>query len=319
MLSVIVCTYNRCQLLAKALESIAASAVPETVQWEVLVMDNNSSDQTREVVEDFSKRFKGRFRYYFEPRRGKSFALNSGISESSGEVLAFTDDDVVVDSTWLWSLTAPLLSGEWAGAGGRIIPVWGRPLPRWLAPEGVLLSGPFVALDLGPHPVSLNQAPVGANMAFRRDVFTRYGGFRTDLGPTGEQLRKGEDSEFSLRLLNDGGRLRYEPSAVVHHPVPPNRLQKRYLLSWYFSHGRFEIPEQTSRRRTRLLIAGIPWRPFRGFIRWSVQWLFSTTPSKRFSARLQLWAIAGTILGCYELAHKSGQSDSVVAGFPSTD
>ena len=120
--TVVLCTYNRCQSLERALSSIAASTLPQGFEWEVLVVDNNSSDQTREVVEDFCRRYPGRFRHVFEPRQGKSYALNTAISGARGDVLAFVDDDVFVEPTWLQNLTADLYSGEWAGAGGRILP-----------------------------------------------------------------------------------------------------------------------------------------------------------------------------------------------------
>ena len=110
--TVILCTYNRCQVLRAALQSLAASELPDSIQWEVLVVDNNSTDQTRQVVEEFCRRCPGRFRYIFEPHPGKSFALNRGIQEAKGEVLAFTDDDVSVEPTWLQNLTASLNDGD---------------------------------------------------------------------------------------------------------------------------------------------------------------------------------------------------------------
>src|SRR5271156_2755228 len=93
-LSDILCTYNRAESLAKALASIAQSTVPDSIQWEVLVVDNNSRDATRSVVEEFWWRDPSRFRYLFEPKQGKSNALNAGIQQARGEILAFTDDDV---------------------------------------------------------------------------------------------------------------------------------------------------------------------------------------------------------------------------------
>src|ERR1700677_4197251 len=103
--TVIICSYNRCRSLAKTLESVAASTFTDGRKWEVLVIDNNSKDQTREVAEDFCRRYPDHFRYLFEPRQGKSNALNLGISEARGEVLAFTDDDVTVEPSWLQKLT----------------------------------------------------------------------------------------------------------------------------------------------------------------------------------------------------------------------
>ena len=104
--TVILCTYNRCGSLVRALESVAASQLPPSVEWEVLVVDNNSTDQTREVVADFARRHAGRFRYVFEARQGQSHARNAGIQEAAGDVLAFTDDDIRVEPTWLAKLSA---------------------------------------------------------------------------------------------------------------------------------------------------------------------------------------------------------------------
>ena len=95
--TVIIVTYNRCQSLAKALESVVLSSLPTSVEWEVLVVDNNSSDQTLQVAEDFRARYPDRFRYLRQPNPGKSFGLNAGILASRGDILAFIDDDVTVN------------------------------------------------------------------------------------------------------------------------------------------------------------------------------------------------------------------------------
>src|ERR1700693_4778740 len=111
-ISVILCTYNRSQSLAKALESVAASQMPTSLEWQVLIVDNNSQDQTREVAEAFCGRDPSHFHYLFEPQQGKSYALNRGICEAEGDVLAFMDDDVTVEPNWLCELTKPLLDPE---------------------------------------------------------------------------------------------------------------------------------------------------------------------------------------------------------------
>src|SRR5690242_5620823 len=100
-ISVILCTFNRYSHLDIALNSIAASDVPENVEWEILVVDNNSTDRTREVVYNLMNRFPERIRYFFEPHPGKSYALNTGIRQAAGEILVFTDDDVIVEPAWL--------------------------------------------------------------------------------------------------------------------------------------------------------------------------------------------------------------------------
>ena len=268
-------------------------------------MDNNSSDQTREVVEDFCGKYPGRFRYLLEPNQGVSYARNTGIRESRGEVVAFMDDDVTVEQEWLWSLTACLLSGEWAGVGGRIIPVWECSAPNWLSVSGPHSFGPFVAFDRGLEAGQLSEPPFGANMAFRREVFEKYGYFRTDLGRSGSNLLSNEDTEFGRRLLAGGERLRYEPSAVMHHPVTENRLQKSYLLAWWLAKGKADAMEMGISKETRWLLAGIPLRLYRSLAVWTLRWLTAVDSKKRFSDKLNVWNLAGQIVGCYQVSGRT--------------
>src|SRR5215472_16667421 len=192
-LTVILCTCNRAQSLTETLESLTSSRLPRSVVWEVLVVDNNSTDQTRGLVEEFCRRYPGRFRYLLESKPGKSHALNAGIASARGEVLVFVDDDVTVGPDWLQNLTAELLrNGEWAGVAGRILPAHAFKLPPWLVwkyDDGAFRPDPLGILcahfDLGDEPKELNldEAPYGANMALKRSAFAKYGGFRIHLGP----------------------------------------------------------------------------------------------------------------------------------------
>src|SRR5438045_9093813 len=116
--TLVVCTYNRADSLGTTAHSVASLTMPESVEWEVLLVDNNSSDRTREVCEEFCRRYPGRFRYLFEPKQGLSHARNAGVREACGDIVAFTDDDVIVQPTWLHNLTAQLYGGAWAGTGG---------------------------------------------------------------------------------------------------------------------------------------------------------------------------------------------------------
>jgi glucosyl-dolichyl phosphate glucuronosyltransferase len=300
-ITVILCTYNRCCLLAAALESVAASVLPESIDWEVLVVDNNSDDQTREVVEDACRRSPGRFRYQLEPRQGKSHALNTGIARAKGDVLAFMDDDVEVEPNWLENLTAPLRDGRFAGSGGRVLPNWPTSLPSWLAPEGWSALGPLAAFDQGSDQHPLTDPPVGTNMAFEKTMFEKYGNFRTDLGPCpGSEIRN-EDSEFGRRLLSAGERLCYEPSAVVHHFVAPERLHPEYFLVWWFDKARSDIRESGIPRDTPWLIGGVPLSCFRRLARWTLQWMSTFDSRRRFECKLKVWVNAGLIVECFRL------------------
>ena len=308
-ITVILCTYNRCRSLVRALESAAALKLPEADEWEILVVDNNSTDKTREVVANFCRQYPGRFRYLFEPRQGKSHALNAGIREAHADVLAFMDDDVTVDPEWLRNLTASLHGGYWAGAGGRILPQQTFRPPPWLLLSERYALSPLALFDPGSDTVELFEAPFGTNMAFRRGMFDKHGGFRTDLGPRpGSEIRS-EDSEFAHRLLMAGEHLRYEHSAVVYHAVPESRLQKRYFLNWWFDKARADIRAYGDLARNKLHLKGVPLVLFRRLTAWTVRWLFASNPARRFSCKVKVWLVAGQIQESYRQATKAERTD----------
>ncbi|MGA7909369.1 MAG: glycosyltransferase [Candidatus Sulfotelmatobacter sp.] len=304
-ITVILCTFNRSQSLSKALASIAVQELPHQVTWEVLVVDNNSRDQTRSVVEEFCRKYPNRYRYVFEPRQGKSHALNAGIREASGEVLAFLDDDVMAEPTWLQNLTVPLRQGECAGVGGRILPEKTFTPPHWIPLQERYALAPLAVftpdLEAGPF----TDAPFGANMAFQKRVFEKHGGFRTDLGPQpgGIHPQKSEDSEFGHRVLGAGEKLRYEPSAVVYHVVPASRVRKGYFLAWWSDKARSDIRAFGVPTDTSWLVAGVPLYLFRRLAVWSLRWLVTLEPSRRFSCQVKAWSNFGQIVECYQQAH----------------
>lgn len=301
-ITVILCTYNRCHMLAKSLESVLASQLPDSITWEILVVDNNSTDQTQQVVANFSVRYPERIRYIFEPKPGKSNALNAGIRDARGDVFAFVDDDVVVETIWLRNLTAPLDSTEWAGVGGRIIPDRDFKPPRWIPLHERYALAPLAMFDLGLRPGQLLEAPFGTNMAFRKAVIEKLGGFRTDLGPRPGSAIRGEDTEFGFRVLADGQRLWYEPSAVVYHSLPAHRLQKQYFLTWWHDKARADIRTDGVPTDTKWYFAGIPLYLFRRFAVWTIRWLATPNPARRFSCRLKVWGITAQIKECYRLS-----------------
>ena len=287
--SVILCTYNRCESLRTALQSVAACRFPDPASWEVLVVDNNSKDQTRAVVEEFVRQYPGRFRYLFEPQPGKSHALNSGIQEARGDILAFMDDDVTVDPGWLQTLTNVLQSPEFAGVGGRILPERSFAPPAWLSMENRYALAPLAIFDLGTEAHQLPEPPFGTNMAFRKEMFVKYGGFRKDLGPRPGSEIRGEDTEFGDRILLAGERLWYEPAAVVYHSLPANRLRKEYFLKWWYDKARADLRADPDFNKPRLRFAGAPLVFYRRLIAWALRWMFSFQSARRFSCKLKVW------------------------------
>lgn len=303
-ITVILCTYNRSESLGRALVSIAASTFSHPVEWEILVVDNNSRDQTRSVVEGFAAQYPVRVRYVFEPQQGLSHARNTGIRESRGRILAFTDDDVTVDPAWLQNLTGALQNVEWVGVSGRTLPAGTPAIPSWLAIEGPYgMGGPICALyDFGDLAREIQEPPYGANMAYRREMFETYGGFRADLGRKPGSLLSLEDTEFGRRLLKAGKRLCYEPTAVVHHEVAQDRLNEAYLLAWWCDYGRALIrvrgPGQSVLGMPRPLLKILKYATL-DIPKWIWRWIRTGNPQRKFYCKCRVWVTIGQIKECW--------------------
>ncbi|MBS1841137.1 MAG: glycosyltransferase family 2 protein [Acidobacteria bacterium] len=292
-ITVIICTFNRSSGLNKTLHSLAASVVPSSISWEVLIIDNNSTDATADVAKSFVKQQPNRFRYLLETKQGKSFALNRGIAESAGRVLAFVDDDAVVQADWLFNLSSPILEGECQGTGGRILPQGTFRPPAWFPKDHQQAQGALVIFDLGPQRSRLHTAPFGTNMAFRKFVFEKYGEFRTDLGPPPAPHR-GEDSEFAGRLLAAGEEMLYLPSALVFHELPVHRMTKSYIQKWSLEKGYSDAALSSEAERYK--IGGVPLYLVRRLLVWATRWLASVRPAQRFGNKLNALWIVGQIV-----------------------
>jgi len=136
-------------------------------------------------------------------------------------------------------------------------------------------------------------------MAFRKEMFEKYGYFRIDLGPRpGSEIRN-EDTEFGDRLISGGERLHYEPSALVFHPVTRNRINKDYFLRWWFHKGEANIRQFGVRPGTKYYVGGIPLFLFRNLVVWTIRWMVGIQPARRFSSKLSVWTKVGEIKECY--------------------
>jgi glycosyltransferase involved in cell wall biosynthesis len=238
--SVVIATYNRSGLLADTLRSLSAQQVPRALQWEMVVVDNNSSDTTRETVRRLGETSSVPVRYEFEPRQGQSFARNSGIEVAKGAVIMFTDDDILPDRGWVSGMLRALTTDHLDGVGGRVLPQWEAAVPRWLSSRPDLMSWLALIEEDQPcllkYPLSPMRRIVGASMAFRREVF-EFGRFKTSLGHRGRRLYGEEEVEFIHRLLLKGKRIGYDPSVVVHHRIGASRLRKSFFIRRLFDHA----------------------------------------------------------------------------------
>lgn len=250
MISVIICTYNRSESLKDTLKSIEALFIPKELQWELVIVDNNSTDDTKKVVEYFADSSKAKVGYVFESNQGLSFARNAGIRHAQGEIVAFTDDDVIVDKNWLCFIAGTFVEYNVDCVSGKILPIWLGERPDWLTDD---LLKVLAILDHGDRVHDFTgstseRLPFGANFSFKKEVFLRNGYFNEKLAP-------GEDQEMFQRLLAAGGKAIYNPDIVVHHKIPPERLTKAYFRSWHHKGGKVSAELEY---HSRVKLFGVP-------------------------------------------------------------
>jgi glucosyl-dolichyl phosphate glucuronosyltransferase len=259
-ISIVIATYNRAALLCECLRHLADQRFE--AEDEVVVVDNGSADDTPRVIEVSRQRFPVRLRHLTELRPGKSNAVAAAVTAATGDVFAFTDDDVTVDPLWLATIRRIMRDSNAALVGGPVFPRWETAPPSWLrfettefgrlaAPLGLLNYGP-AALELGPRTV------LGSNMAVRRAPINKVGGFARHLGKLRGTLLSGEDHELCQRVQAAGYRAMYCPELRVVHWVPAERMRASYSMSWFFwsgiTHAKFDAVE----RGRPTLTGGVP-------------------------------------------------------------
>ena len=231
--SVLIATRNRVNALRDALDSLFTHHNLEVPGWEVLIADNGSTDATVEVCREFAARFPGRLRWLVDSRQGKSNALNSGLLETRGEVIAMTDDDVLCAPNFLAEIRRVFSDRSIDSAQGRVFLDWKGGEPTWLDEIAEQLMS---LRDYGDEMFEWEDRLSGCNMVVRRDAAIAVGGFAAELGPG--TIGISEDSEFSRRLKDEGFRAVYAPSVVVVHQVPAGRVTPRFLRARRFGMGR---------------------------------------------------------------------------------
>ncbi len=237
--SVIIPTYNRAALLRDAVRSVLDQETQTT--FEIIIVDNNSQDDTRSVVHDLIADHPGRITYILETEQGNAHARNRGVKSARAGVIAFLDDDVIVEKNWLASLKEVLdARADLSFVGGKVLPQWNGPPPSWLTPEH---WSPLALLDYGPEDLIISgNSPRGlltANIAFRKSVFAETGAFSPHLQRVKNAIGSMEDTEFLLRVCRSGKQGMYSPRMVARAPVEPERLTKNYHRRWHMGHGHF--------------------------------------------------------------------------------
>jgi len=308
--SVVIATYNRAESLLSTLQSL--SEVRLIAETEVVVVDNNSNDHTKEVVNKATLWFPGKLLYVFEAEQGRSAALNSGIRACRGEIILITDDDVQVDADWICAARRGLAEEKCDYVCGKVLPIWQKGRPRWLPNRGGKHWGVVGLLDYGTEAIKLGaQVPIGVNMAFRRDAFARAGMWDNLVGRRGTSLLGQEVREWGLRARAVGLTGFYIPEMVVHHLISSERLTKRYFRRWFYWHGisrailfelwgvDMETPEETTLDFSKVpQIMGVPRYMYRSCLHKFTQILSSAMRRDEvatFENELWLWFFAGIL------------------------
>jgi glycosyltransferase involved in cell wall biosynthesis len=238
--TVAICTFNRAESLRLTLDSLVAMEVPSDLPWELLIVNNNSTDHTDDVIGEYVGRLP--IRREFESRGGKSNALNRAIDVAKGDYIVWTDDDVVVDPGLLTAYaTAFRRWPEAAVFGGRIKPKYEAPVEKWVLESEAVLGGPYAIRDFGDQIVTLaaddeDHFPYGANWAVRA-IEQRAFPYNPELGPVPNRIRNQEEIDLTHRLLASGATGYWIPEAIVEHCIGRDRQTVRYIADYYESWG----------------------------------------------------------------------------------
>jgi glycosyltransferase involved in cell wall biosynthesis len=301
--SVVVGTYNRAHLLKGTLAALASQEVPSSLQWEIIIVDNNSQDATARLVTTFATTIP--LRYVFEPQQGLSRARNRGVKEARGSIIAFTDDDVLPASDWIVQVAAAIDRWHAHGVGGRILPRWEAVPPRWLTDNRRLLNR-IAIMDseescLLALPLDAQPQVWGANMAFRRELFDMVGDFDPRRGVVGKRLFRGEDTDLINRALEQGLKIAYDAGPTVFHRIGPDRMRKGYFRRVMFDDA--QVGSRTNPAVTGRSFLGSPLWAYRLALTNLWTWAASVLLRRpgTFDQQLACLASAGMLAGYWKV------------------
>jgi glycosyltransferase involved in cell wall biosynthesis len=298
-ISVVMSTFNRSDVLGMALESLAAQQAGG-LSYEVVIVDNNSTDDTRRVVENYMQR-DSHIRYIFEKRQGLAYGRNAGIAAAKSDFIAFCDDDIIVPPDWVQKLHESLAKYRDADfIGGKVLPLWKADPPAWMAGN----PPPLALQDYGEKPevVSLDnqRCLIGACLAMRRRAFERAGYFDTATQRVGNSVGSTEDHEWEMKVWLNGGIGVYVPDVVCYAEIPADRMVKSYHRRWHLGHGKFSaIAPRPNYEGGAFQLLGVPAFVYRQLIEAAARYLLSFgsgRPAETFHRENQVFFFAGFIL-----------------------
>lgn len=233
LISVVLCTYNRCDLMTAALKSVCEQSFSPSC-YEVIVVDNNSLDATKQCVVEMSRQYP-HVRYLFEAQQGLSHARNAGFRAAQGVYVAYVDDDCTVPKDWLCVAQEIIEQVGPAMFGGPYRPFYNAAKPLWYRDS-------YGSYDAGPAARELvaDEYLCGTNMIFRRSILERLGGFSPEVGMIGDRLGYGEETEVQRRICREYPKelVYYDPRLIVYHLVRSEKMSILWCARHTFVSGR---------------------------------------------------------------------------------
>lgn len=243
-ISAIICTHNRAVHLQKAIESLLNQSIPKR-KYEIIIVDNGSTDSTKKVVEQLSSG--NNIRYIYESNLGLCYSRNTGWQNARAKYIAYLDDDAIASQVWLERILEifETVKPTPGCVGGKVEPIWKAPRPRWLSDELITCltvidwsDRPFVLPDL------YRKWLVGANIAFPVEILKCVGGFNCGLDRKGKKLLSSGDVFLQKQIINAGYSCYYHPEISISHLIPISRLNKRWFLRRYYWQGQSDAVMQ---------------------------------------------------------------------------
>lgn len=233
--SVIIPTLNRAFFLKNTLLSTLNQSFPQD-EYEIIVIDNGSTDNTKQVVEDLNHQHNNRIRYFYDARPGLHIGRHIGAKHARGEILLYGDDDIIASPDWVKEIYACYSKKEVGAAGGKILPKFETTPPEWL---NIFPPGYLSLLDLGDKSFEMNTNDIyGCNLSIKKDILFKFGGFHPDSMPQNLIKYRGDgESALISRAMDAGYKTIHNPKAFVYHVIPSSRLTIDYFKRRAFSQG----------------------------------------------------------------------------------
>lgn len=279
-------------MLDRVLTHLRTVQIPHSVEWEVLVVNNNSQDNTDAVIQQHAEYLP--IRRSFEPEPGISLARNRALNDARGEIILWTDDDAFPHSDWVIKTLEAFDQFQAELVFGKVEPEWETTQPDWFTPK---FRGMFALIDLGGEPRTITESHIvgfNVNMAFKKSLVEKVGPYRTDIGSG--RMAGGDDIDLFQRAHRKDIAIAYQPEAVVRHFIPANRCTKSFYRSytWGGSPNHLKLLQDENRRVPQLF--GLP----RYFLRQQIPYLLGyfrslvrAEESEAFYCELKLIRLAG--------------------------